>query len=209
LSLLESSDAIFDEFYVIQGLLHEALAREEELARRIEGYKEEIIELQSSPHLTPGQASTASQAAVKSLTKLEDQRKLLNQLILETGGLPVEDENNSNGRKKSNSTTPLFHSTSRHHSHPQRTHTGAASPNDRTANRIHSKDYVAHRAELQNLDNPLLVIIRHGKTEHNKLGLFTGWEDAPLAEEGRKEARDAGKLLQRHGIQVILLYLRC
>jgi 2,3-bisphosphoglycerate-dependent phosphoglycerate mutase len=31
------------------------------------------------------------------------------------------------------------------------------------------------------------VIIRHGKTEHNKLGLFTGWEDAPLAVEGRNE----------------------
>ena len=25
-----------------------------------------------------------------------------------------------------------------------------------------------------------IVLIRHGKTEHNKLGLFTGWEDAPL-----------------------------
>lgn len=25
----------------------------------------------------------------------------------------------------------------------------------------------------------VIVIIRHGKTEHNKLGLFTGWEDAP------------------------------
>jgi hypothetical protein len=33
-------------------------------------------------------------------------------------------------------------------------------------------------------NGPYLVIIRHGKTEHNKLGLFTGWEDAPLAAEG-------------------------
>jgi hypothetical protein len=32
---------------------------------------------------------------------------------------------------------------------------------------------------------PVLVIIRHGKTEHNKLGLFTGWEDATLAPEVR------------------------
>lgn len=31
------------------------------------------------------------------------------------------------------------------------------------------------------LARPLLVIIRHGKTEHNQLGLFTGWEDAMLA----------------------------
>ena len=38
---------------------------------------------------------------------------------------------------------------------------------------------------MNSIDGPLLVIIRHGKTEHNKLGLFTGWEDAPLAMEGR------------------------
>ena len=36
-----------------------------------------------------------------------------------------------------------------------------------------------------------LVIIRHGKTEHNKLGLFTGWEDVSLAPEGRIEATRA------------------
>jgi hypothetical protein len=49
---------------------------------------------------------------------------------------------------------------------------------------------------------PLLVIIRHGRTEHNKLGLFTGWEDASLAPEGRDEARAAGKLLRQHNIEV-------
>ena len=27
------------------------------------------------------------------------------------------------------------------------------------------------------------------KTEYNKLGIFTGWEDAPLSEDGRNEAR--------------------
>ena len=37
---------------------------------------------------------------------------------------------------------------------------------------------------MNSIEGPLLVIIRHGKTEHNKLGLFTGWEDAPLAMEG-------------------------
>jgi 2,3-bisphosphoglycerate-dependent phosphoglycerate mutase len=42
----------------------------------------------------------------------------------------------------------------------------------------------------------VVVIIRHGKTEHNKLGLFTGWEDAPLAKEGVEEAREAGRLLK-------------
>jgi hypothetical protein len=56
--------------------------------------------------------------------------------------------------------------------------------------------------ELRNGKELLLVIIRHGKTEHNQLGLFTGWEDAMLAEEGRQEALKAGKLLRKHGIEV-------
>ena len=50
----------------------------------------------------------------------------------------------------------------------------------------------------------VIVIIRHGKTEHNKLGLFTGWEDVPLAADGVKEAREAGQLLKAHGFQVRL-----
>lgn len=33
-------------------------------------------------------------------------------------------------------------------------------------------------------NGPVVVITRHGKTEYNKLGIFTGWEDAPLAPEG-------------------------
>jgi len=52
----------------------------------------------------------------------------------------------------------------------------------------------------------LLVIIRHGKTEHNKLGLFTGWEDAPLAQEGIDEAIEAGRLLKLHGFEFDVVY---
>jgi len=51
-----------------------------------------------------------------------------------------------------------------------------------------------------------VVIIRHGKTEHNKLGLFTGWEDVSLAPEGRAEATKAGQLLARHGITFDVVY---
>ena len=40
-----------------------------------------------------------------------------------------------------------------------------------------------------------------GRTEHNKLGLFTGWEDASLAKEGIAEAKRAGQLLRaRRGV---------
>ena len=55
-------------------------------------------------------------------------------------------------------------------------------------------------------DGPVVVIIRHGKTEHNKLGLFTGWEDAPLAPEGVREAARAGELLAAHGIAFDVVY---
>ncbi|KAH8052572.1 hypothetical protein JL722_10122 [Aureococcus anophagefferens] len=51
-----------------------------------------------------------------------------------------------------------------------------------------------------------LVILRHGKTEHNKLGLFTGWEDAGLAPEGRAEASLAGRLLRAHGFELDMVY---
>jgi 2,3-bisphosphoglycerate-dependent phosphoglycerate mutase len=52
----------------------------------------------------------------------------------------------------------------------------------------------------------VIVIIRHGKTEHNKLGLFTGWEDAPLATDGVAEAKEAGRLLKAHGFEFDVVY---
>lgn len=52
-----------------------------------------------------------------------------------------------------------------------------------------------------------IVIIRHGKTEHNKLGLFTGWEDVPLAEEGVQEAKEAGRLLREYGFEFDVVYV--
>ena len=51
-----------------------------------------------------------------------------------------------------------------------------------------------------------IVFIRHGQTEYNKLGIFTGWDDAPLAAEGRKQALEAGKLLKKHGMKFDVVY---
>ena len=45
-----------------------------------------------------------------------------------------------------------------------------------------------------------------GRTEHNKLGLFTGWEDASLTKEGIAEAKRAGQLLRAHGFAVDAVY---
>ena len=43
-------------------------------------------------------------------------------------------------------------------------------------------------------------------SEYNKLGIFTGWLDVPLSEDGRKEAIAAGRLLKRHGITFDVVY---
>ena len=37
-------------------------------------------------------------------------------------------------------------------------------------------------------------------------GLFTGWEDAQLAAEGRLEAQEAGRLLKAHGMEFDVVY---
>ena len=40
----------------------------------------------------------------------------------------------------------------------------------------------------------------------NPLGLFTGWDDVPLAVEGVEEAKQAGKLLKLHGFEFDVVY---
>ncbi|VFP84630.1 2,3-bisphosphoglycerate-dependent phosphoglycerate mutase (plasmid) [Candidatus Erwinia haradaeae] len=44
-----------------------------------------------------------------------------------------------------------------------------------------------------------LVLIRHGESQWNKQNLFTGWHDIDLTEQGRSEAKHAGKLLKNEG----------
>ena len=45
-----------------------------------------------------------------------------------------------------------------------------------------------------------LVIVRHGESEWNQKNLFTGWVDVELSENGRAEAKRAGKTLKEAGI---------
>jgi 2,3-bisphosphoglycerate-dependent phosphoglycerate mutase len=40
-----------------------------------------------------------------------------------------------------------------------------------------------------------LVLVRHGQSTWNLEGLFTGWYDADLTEQGREEARSAGRAI--------------
>jgi 2,3-bisphosphoglycerate-dependent phosphoglycerate mutase len=48
------------------------------------------------------------------------------------------------------------------------------------------------------MDN-VLVLVRHGESEWNKLNLFTGWKNPDLTEKGIAEARAAGRLLKAQG----------
>ncbi len=45
-----------------------------------------------------------------------------------------------------------------------------------------------------------LVLLRHGQSEWNAAGIFTGWENAHLTAVGEEEATRAGTLLAEHGI---------
>jgi 2,3-bisphosphoglycerate-dependent phosphoglycerate mutase len=45
-----------------------------------------------------------------------------------------------------------------------------------------------------------LVVLRHGQSEWNAAGLFTGWENAHLTTHGELEATRAGMLLADHGV---------
>lgn len=45
-----------------------------------------------------------------------------------------------------------------------------------------------------------LILIRHGESEWNAEGLFTGWVDAALSERGRAEAARGGELLAEVGL---------
>jgi 2,3-bisphosphoglycerate-dependent phosphoglycerate mutase len=53
---------------------------------------------------------------------------------------------------------------------------------------------------------PNLVLLRHGQSLWNKEGRFTGWMDIDLSEEGKEEARMAGRLLNERGCQFDIAY---
>ena len=49
---------------------------------------------------------------------------------------------------------------------------------------------------------PNLVLMRHGESEANRAGRFTGWLDPPLTARGIAEARAAGAALAARGLTV-------
>ncbi|MCW0213840.1 MAG: phosphoglyceromutase [Pseudonocardia sp.] len=47
---------------------------------------------------------------------------------------------------------------------------------------------------------PTLVLLRHGESDWNVKGLFTGWVDVPLSETGVREAVRGGELMKEAGL---------
>jgi 2,3-bisphosphoglycerate-dependent phosphoglycerate mutase len=52
----------------------------------------------------------------------------------------------------------------------------------------------------------LLVLVRHGESEWNKLNLFTGWKDPDLTEKGVTEAKAAGQRMKAEGFTFDLAF---
>jgi 2,3-bisphosphoglycerate-dependent phosphoglycerate mutase len=51
-----------------------------------------------------------------------------------------------------------------------------------------------------------LVLLRHGESEWNAEGLFTGWVDVGLSENGIREAEHGGRLLAQAGIRLDVVH---
>ena len=169
-----------------RGLLREALAREEELATHVEGYEERVGKgyYNASP----------SAQLVKSLTKLEQQRKLL-QLFAEHNLM-------SNSATETHGRIAVSRLSDDDYQSQVVMYSKEEKPQDERLN----NEVLKKKLTSSDIQGPLMIIIRHGKTEHNKLGLFTGWDDAPLASEGRAEALSAGRILRQHNVGLDVIY---
>ena len=47
-----------------------------------------------------------------------------------------------------------------------------------------------------------IYLFRHGQTEYNEKGLFTGWTDVPLSKNGVKDAKKVAKKLEKKKIDI-------
>jgi 2,3-bisphosphoglycerate-dependent phosphoglycerate mutase len=53
---------------------------------------------------------------------------------------------------------------------------------------------------------PQLVLLRHGQSEWNLAGRFTGWVDVDLSAQGEAEASEAGRVMRAEGIEPDVLH---
>ena len=59
------------------------------------------------------------------------------------------------------------------------------------------------RYDVDTLAMAYLILVRHGMSEYNKGGLWTGQTDVDLAPEGREEARRAGEAMRGLPIDIV------
>jgi 2,3-bisphosphoglycerate-dependent phosphoglycerate mutase len=52
----------------------------------------------------------------------------------------------------------------------------------------------------------VLVLVRHGQSDWNLKNLFTGWRDVDLSDQGREEAKRAGRMLKDAGFAFDVAY---
>ena len=51
-----------------------------------------------------------------------------------------------------------------------------------------------------------LILVRHGQSTWNVENLFTGWRDVDLSDQGRLEAAQAGRELQRENLEPTIAF---
>jgi 2,3-bisphosphoglycerate-dependent phosphoglycerate mutase len=51
-----------------------------------------------------------------------------------------------------------------------------------------------------------LILVRHGQSTWNVENLFTGWHDVDLSDLGRQEAAQAGRELQKEGLEPVIAF---
>ena len=51
-----------------------------------------------------------------------------------------------------------------------------------------------------------LILLRHGQSQFNLENRFTGWTEVPLTEDGKEEARAAGRLAKQAGLKIDVCY---
>jgi 2,3-bisphosphoglycerate-dependent phosphoglycerate mutase len=62
------------------------------------------------------------------------------------------------------------------------------------------------KSEQPLLLDSVLVLVRHGESEWNRLNIFTGWQDVDLSEEGVAEAHRAGEMLKADGCHIDMAF---
>mmetsp|Transcript_8714 Transcript_8714/g.15814 ORF Transcript_8714/g.15814 Transcript_8714/m.15814 type:complete len:754 (-) Transcript_8714:42-2303(-) len=203
------------QFMEKPGLLREALKREQLWQQKVPGFDDAN---NNNPPLTlSGERSQQQQLTQmeQSLFKLQDEKSLMEEPSSSSPPSPSPIEQAREAAVSGNILSPLFPSSPSPSPQNDTSPISPSNPNyysgtkrlenyqDKCAKNVVT---FSNSVKVPIRKDSVVVIIRHGKTSHNQLGLFTGWEDAPLAEEGRDEAREAGKLLKLHGFEFDVVY---